>query len=337
MSANLLERRAPYFGRHGSYPPRLGWLPKVHAAVRADPLVFSRSQAPVVLGVGSSMVRAMRFWSHAFGLIRLGHRRSGTRPATVTRRAAWLLDEDLGADPYLEDPGTLWLLHWWLLSAHPCHVPTFRFTFGQWWRTRFPRSELRHAVRSAAVATGWREPSESLITRDITALIAMYTEPRYRPGTRIPAEGLEDFLTSRFRQFGLVDAAPEHRDSTEDPAPRGSELLIHRHRGNTAPRAILASASLEYAHTGGTPDPGSIALARLHNDPLGPGWLMLTDHRALHTALSWAANGPLANHVALSESSLDGELLSFATPPRALARRLLAAYYHLPDGPGAPR
>ncbi|WP_181786146.1 DUF4007 family protein [Streptomyces phytophilus] len=327
----------PDFGRHGSYPPRLGWLPKVHVAVGADPLVFSRPQAPVVLGVGSSMVRAMRFWSRAFGLIRIGDRRSGGHPAVATRRAAWLLDEDRGADPYLEDPGTLWLLHWWLLSARPCHVPTFRLLFGQWWRWHFLRSELRYAVRTAAVAAGWREPADSLINRDITALIAMYAEPRYRPGTRIPEEGLENFLTSPFRQLGLVDAAPEHRDGTEDPASRGGELLIHRHRGNVAPRAILASASLEYAHTWGTTGPGSIALTRLHTDPLGPGRLMLTDHRALHAALSWAANGPLANYVTLSESSLDGELLSFAAPPRALADRLLAAYYNLSDGPGAPR
>ena len=35
MSAYRLNHCVPDFGRHGSYPPRFGWLSKVHAAVRS--------------------------------------------------------------------------------------------------------------------------------------------------------------------------------------------------------------------------------------------------------------------------------------------------------------
>ena len=336
MSDYPLSHCVPDFGRHGSYPPRIGWLPKVHAAVRADPLVFSRPQAPVVLGVGSSMVRAMRFWSQAFGLIGLGPRRAGGRPAVATRRAAWLLDEEVGADAYLEHVGTLWLLHWWLLSTRPCHLPTFRFLFGQWWRVRFTRSGLREAVQSAAVASGWSKPSQALIARDITALTAMYAAPRRPPGGgRLPAAELEDVLTSPFRQLELRDVDPDHHQTAGRSVSRGG-LLVHRHRGNTAPRAILACACLEHASAQGAEGPGSIALARLHTDPTGPGRLMLADYRALRAALSWAESGPLSGHLAITESSLGEEILSFDAPPRALADRLLATYYRLPDGPGTP-
>ena len=71
------------------------------------------------LGVGKNMVNAMRYWSKAFKLTQEhahGDPSTGARLAAPTWRARWLLDEN-GADPYLEDTGSLWLLHWWLLSA----------------------------------------------------------------------------------------------------------------------------------------------------------------------------------------------------------------------------
>lgn len=69
MSEGPLDTCLPRFARHGSYPPKWGWLPKVHAAVGQDPQAFSRPAAPVLFAVGSSMVPAMRFWALAFGLI----------------------------------------------------------------------------------------------------------------------------------------------------------------------------------------------------------------------------------------------------------------------------
>ena len=333
MLRSPLANCVPAFGRHGSYPLRLGWLAKAHSAVRDDPLVFSHPDAPVVLGVGKSMVRAIRFWSRAFGLTHDGDRSVGGRLATVTERGWWLMDEDQGADPYLEDRATLWLLHWWLLTARPCHVPTFRFLFGHWWMTRFTRGELRLAVQRAAVATGWRQPSKSLITRDITALTAMYACHR-PPGGRITTPDLEELLSNPFRQLGLLDTDPDHAGMQGQlTASRGSDLMIHRHQGTTAPQPILACACLEHAHATGVHGPGSITLARLHTDPLGPGRLMLTDHNALYTALTWAANHPLAGHIAISESAVGEDLLTFDAPPLALAKQLLADYYHHPDGP----
>ncbi|MDT0307226.1 DUF4007 family protein [Streptomyces sp. DSM 44917] len=320
----------PAFGRHGSYPIRLGWLAKVYSALREDPLAFSRPQAPVVLGVGASMVRAMRFWSRAAGLIRDGKRTAAGRPAILTRRGTWLLDDEHGADPYLDDPATLWLLHWWLLSARPCHLPTARFLFGHWWKSRFTRADLRAAVQRAARLSGWREPSPRLVGRDITALTARYAAPR----PPVPAAALEELLTSPFRQLGLLAADPSA--TGQDRAP-GEHLILHRHRGNTAPRAILACACLEYAHTAATQQHGSITLGRLLTDPAGPGRLLLADRAALRAALTWAAEEPLAGRIALTESAAADDLLTFTAPPLPLAGHLLAHRYHRPDGPGDPR
>ncbi|MFD5321140.1 DUF4007 family protein [Streptomyces sp. NPDC127098] len=321
---------APAFGRHNSFAPRLGWPAKVHAALNDDPLAFARPGATVTLGVGSSMVRPMRFWSSAFGLIEDDDHATRPRPAHPTSRGHWLLDED-GADPYLEDLGTLWLLHWWLLSAEPCLLPTFRYFFGSWWKTRFTRAELRAAVQDAAVGTGWRRPADSVVAHDITALTAMYGTTRHREND---PWAVEEFVINPFRQLGLLDLDPEVRftpPNWESGCRRG-ELLVDRRRGNNAPGAILAYACLTYAHDRGAQGPGTVALSRLHTDDRGPGRLMLADERALRTAIANVARDPAGQGLALAESS-GGDLLAFEEPPLILANRVLAAYYRHPNGP----
>lgn len=267
----------PSFARHGGYPPRWSWPAKVHAALREDPLALTRAEAPVSLGVGSSLVVPMRFWSLAFGLIRQDERPRGLpRPAYLTDRGYWLLDEEEGADPYLEDPTTLWLLHWWLLSAQPCHLPTFRYLFGTWWRSRFTHRELRTAVQEAAVATGWPRPADRSVSRDITALTSMYGttgQPTQHSGYAI-----EEGVINPFRQLGVLELDPDAQRRTAQRT--GTQLRVQRNRGALAPHTVLAYACLNYAQLQGACAPGTITLGRLHTDPAGPGRLLLADRGA---------------------------------------------------------
>ncbi|MGP4112954.1 DUF4007 family protein [Streptomyces sp. 4N509B] len=331
----------PAFARHNGYPPRHGWLAKAHAALREDPLAFSRRDAPVTLGVGSSMVPALRFWSRAFGLIDEDERVGRHTLARPTRRGTWLLNEDEGADPYLEDPATLWLLHWWLLSARPCRVPTFRFLFGHWPSSRFTHSELRTAVQNAAITTGWPRPADRRVSRDITALTAMYaTTPHQRER---PSGGeVEEFVSNPFRQLGLL-SAPSRADGARPGttagrgSSRGSELLVHRFRGATAPRVVLTYACLRYAHDCGFLGPGSIALARLRTEPRSPGRLLLADDRALRAAVAATAQTPAGRGIDITTSPAGEDAVCFAAAPATVADRLLTAHYRVPNGPDSDR
>ena len=58
--------------------------------------------AVVHLGVGKNMVASIKFWLKAIGLLK----DTGLEPI-----ADHLFDDENGRDPYLEDIGTLWLLH----------------------------------------------------------------------------------------------------------------------------------------------------------------------------------------------------------------------------------
>ena len=63
------------------------------------------------IGVGKNMVRAIRFWGTAARLITDDpHNARGREALCVPTRRGQALFGGGGWDPYMEDPGTLWLL-----------------------------------------------------------------------------------------------------------------------------------------------------------------------------------------------------------------------------------
>src|SRR5262249_11639912 len=113
----LIDAAEPTFARHETFHPRYGWFRKAYRFAALDPLVFGRDDAPVVIGVGKNMVRAIRFWGLAAKVFvedpTPANRRS---PGVVPTRMGNAIFGHDGWDPYMEDPGTLWLLHWLLLA-----------------------------------------------------------------------------------------------------------------------------------------------------------------------------------------------------------------------------
>ncbi len=101
------------FSGHETFPFRYPWLKKGFDAVRQDASVFLRDDAITTPGVGKNMVRSIRHWCLAAGVV--PEERPGRGPWRPTNLGTRLLAED-GLDPYLEDPATLWLLHWQIAS-----------------------------------------------------------------------------------------------------------------------------------------------------------------------------------------------------------------------------
>jgi hypothetical protein len=55
---------------HETFPCRYTWLPKAVRGLSKNPQLFSNEdQAMVDLGVGKNMVRAIRYWARAAGLV----------------------------------------------------------------------------------------------------------------------------------------------------------------------------------------------------------------------------------------------------------------------------
>lgn len=100
--------QAQVFSGHESFACRYGWLVKLYHALAEDPDLFADDdRAILTLGLGKNMVKSIRFWGSAFGLTR-----QTKRQTLNTRFAHKLFDPTAGLDPYLEDAGSLWRLHW---------------------------------------------------------------------------------------------------------------------------------------------------------------------------------------------------------------------------------
>ena len=141
------------FSGHETFPFRYPWLKKGFDAVREDPTVFQRDDAITTLGVGKNMVRSIRHWCLAAGLIEEareeGERFTGTLKATEF--GEWIFDDEKGLDPYLEDPATLWLLHW-QIASNPRRATTWFWTFSYFNEPEFTVDQLSAAV------SGGRKP-----------------------------------------------------------------------------------------------------------------------------------------------------------------------------------
>jgi len=96
------------FARHETFHLRDGWLYKGLQAVKKDGRALFATDAHHNLGVGLNMRKSLLYWIQATGLAEPDDvSRSHTTSLALTETAR-LIDE---YDPYLEDIGTMWVLH----------------------------------------------------------------------------------------------------------------------------------------------------------------------------------------------------------------------------------
>lgn len=167
-------------GRHETFTPRYGWLKKGFDALDKDPEVFKASDGIERLGVGKNMVSSIRFWCQAFKLIE-PRAEGGMQP---TKLGPKLMHDD-GWDPYLEDIGSLWLLHWqmfipkleavnWSLAFNRCNL--WSFDIKQ--LSKVLIAAVQRYPRLAAL-------SDNTYERDASCIMRMYTEDRGEKNSEI--------------------------------------------------------------------------------------------------------------------------------------------------------
>jgi len=112
------------FSGHETFACRHLWLKKGY-----DYMVSGKSfrdeDAVVRLGVGKNMVGAIRYWMKAFNIL--------TSDDQITEFGHKLLAND-GWDPYLEDQGSLWLLHYYLVKTN--YASIYNIIFGSFRREK---------------------------------------------------------------------------------------------------------------------------------------------------------------------------------------------------------
>ena len=238
------------FGRHETFHLRFAWLSKGFAAIQANANLFADIDvATVTLGVGKNMVHSIRYWMRAAQLINP----SNNQP---TELGALLFDMDTGADPYLEDQGTLWLLHW-LLASNTGMATTIAWFFSKYHKTHFDQNELRAALGSylqESVVKSGRRPALSTLKNDISVLTRLYAK------TQMTVVA-EDALDSPLSELGLIfeHGKSAYISTLDDHVDLPSEILGFAILGLMASRdsKILPVEELVYSAEGYV-SPGSV-------------------------------------------------------------------------------
>jgi hypothetical protein len=305
-----LEQAAnPTFANHQTFHPRFGWIKKGFSAAQSDPGVFLAEDATVTLGVGKNMVAAIRFWTAALRV--LSRVPSPVTPRVMESRATSLgialLDEEFGYDPYFEDLGTLWVLHWHLVSA-TSDVPVWWSTFNDFTSLEFTENQLVEYITDEVMATGWDAPSASSLAKDVDCLLHMYA-----PRAARARQGIDDLLDSPFRELGLITASP---------ASTGRYRFNLGAKPGLTPELIVY-VCLDYIARN-EPDARTSTLTHLANDPGTPGRLLKLTEAAMHDALLAVAD----QHTAIAVTSPAGApQLAINMEPSLLAADLLYRHY----------
>ncbi len=134
------EAIKPTFGGHEKFVFRYGWLKKGVDALAENQDIFTDENVLVVLGVGKNMVRSIRHWCLATGLFEETRDKGAAHTLQLTDLARRLLMND-GWDPFLENPGTLWLLHW-QLTSNLTRALIWHLTFCAYYEPEFTKRQL---------------------------------------------------------------------------------------------------------------------------------------------------------------------------------------------------
>ncbi len=252
------------FSGHETFVFRYFWLKKAVDAVWADPRVFAQEDAIVALGVGKNMVRSIRHWGLATGVLDEEPKSRGT-VMKVTPFGEFLFggEKTSGVDPFLEDPNSLWLLHWNLISSSE-RSTTWQWAFNRFPSNEFTRDGLLQSIEDESRRLNLAPPSESTLSRDIEVFVRTYLSSR---GSRSVA--IEDSLDCPLTELGLLEELS------------GASLLkIRRGPKSTLSTRVFAYCLLKFWDRV-APGLNSLAFSEVAYAQNGPGTVFKLDENSL--------------------------------------------------------
>ena len=292
------------FARHETFHPRFGWLKKGFDLAKKYEDNFFRDDAQVVLGVGKNMVRSIRYWCCAFKLLEQHNLSDRSREIVTSDFGKKLLD-DRGWDPFLEDPASLWLLHWNLLSP-TCNATAWYFTFNIFRQEQFSVDDLFRGLCNHRDSLGCKIVDASL-KKDVTCILRMYgSQPSQKSAL------LEDSIDCPFTELGIIQ-----------PLGDSKRYTFRIDRKTNLPPEIVVATCLERASLV-SPGSRTIAISSLLYDRGSPGMVFKLNESAICDAIEKVAR--MWDRVHLSDTA--GLIqFSFDEKPEKLKEDILNQYY----------
>jgi hypothetical protein len=181
------------FSGHETFPFRYTWPSKAVRHVGDLPGFFNDDEALVILGVGKNMVRSIRHWSEALGLVESPER--GIFQTTVLGKALFGAG---GWDPFMEAPGTLWLLHWHLVRDIE-NASTWTLAFTRWTALEFRKEQLLSWLWGLTSEAPNTRVTQNSLKRDVEVFLRTYT-----PGKSGKKRLEEDSFDCPLVELGLI-------------------------------------------------------------------------------------------------------------------------------------
>ena len=206
------------FRAHETFFIRKGWINKGLRNVDKNGSVFiSKEENPMdVLGIGSNMVKSLRYWLQAVGLTKEPDR--GKRSQSLTELGQCIFDHD----PYIEEIGTLQLLHYELATNIELATAWYYF-FNEFNMTEFTREDFIEAIQK------WITIQESVdnvavrsLADDFQCIINTYL-PRYKANPNREFSP-ENNIDCPLGELGLIDILGRGRGTYKKAIPSADSL-----------------------------------------------------------------------------------------------------------------
>ena len=210
------------FAAHESFHIRQGWLRKGLRGIEEHPDLFSREDATDVLGVGRNMVSAIRYWLQATGL-------TSVKTETADGKRTSRFDQTEFArllmkhDPFIEDEGSLWFIHY-ELATNLAQSTTWSWFFNRFGVRHFTQDMFLAHLQRFVDAQGKRKISSHSLEKDFRCFVRTYSRSSDRVGHLSPEENFDCPLSS----LNLLEYLPRTKSyRTLTPDEGGlPELLV---------------------------------------------------------------------------------------------------------------
>ena len=155
---------------------------------------FSDQDAIVKLGVGKNMVTSIRHWLKSLDIIDT----ENEQPQNIAKS---ILSDKNGFDPYLEDIGSIWLLHYFLIKNQYASIYNLLFNEFRKKRFEFTKAQLHNFLKRKILQIQPNSYSKDIIDRDISNFIRNYLSPN----DKADKVNIEEDFVGLFIDLHLLD------------------------------------------------------------------------------------------------------------------------------------
>ena len=211
------------FSGHETFHCRQFWLKKGFDFL-VEEKSFTDPEAVVDLGVGKNMVGSIRFWLKAFDI--LGEK------GDLNQWAKNLFAND-GWDPFLEDEGSLWLLHFKLLSKNYSSIYQIIFSELRTKRAEFTEQHfINYALRNES------KNNVSTLKKDFTVFYRLYHGIKNE-------KDLEESFSGLLSELGLLIEIEKPYFNEKGKLTKKQYWLIEKKARPSLPSHILLYSLLD--------------------------------------------------------------------------------------------